>query len=243
MISWLHRVGGGSGVARHLHLWLFLFGTVCVFLVLRYALSPDHSSSPSSSSSSYSMMSRGKTIPDCPYIWHGGSPSHKGSCWCGAEDQYCMCTPSLAIDAIIEYHSSLDTIDTSCEHCSIVLVFRKDPPREFFAIPGGFVNIGETVEQAAQREVHEETNLSIHSLHQFKMFSDPSRDSRRHTASIVFRCIVTNVDGLKGGDDAKAVKLVPLKEVLQLPLAFDHRTILYEYIDKFHPTLLNKVKV
>lgn len=54
---------------------------------------------------------------DCPYTWHGGSPSgsHRGSCWCGA-DSYCMCTPSLAIDCIIEYQGN------------VVLVWRKDPP-------------------------------------------------------------------------------------------------------------------
>ena len=48
---------------------------------------------------------------NCPYVWHGGSPSgsHRGSCWCG-DDNYCMCTPSLAIDCIIEYEDNIDTI-------------------------------------------------------------------------------------------------------------------------------------
>ena len=175
--------------------------------------------------------------PPCPYTWHGGSPSHRGSCWCGADDKYCMCTPSLAIDAIIEYHKSEETISSSCESCSLLLVFRRDPPSGY-AIPGGFVNIGESVETAAIREVKEETNLSLHSLEQFRMYSDPARDKRRHTASIVFRCIVTSVDGFKGGDDAKGVRLVPLKDVLNLPLAFDHKIILHDYIQRYHPTVL-----
>lgn len=217
---------------------LILFAAICIVVVLHLTLSPSSYASVSAPNSAHHFR---LTTPDCPYVWHGGSPTHKGSCWCGAEDKYCMCTPSLAIDAIIEHHASEDTMDTTCEHCSIVLVFRKDPPREFFAIPGGFVNIGETVEKAAEREVREETNLSVHRLTQFKMFSDPSRDSRRHTASIVFRCIVTTVEGLKGGDDAKSVKLVALRDVLKLPLAFDHRTILYEYIEKFHPGLIQNL--
>lgn len=183
-----------------------------------------------------SIATKGEQTP-CPYVWHGGSPSHRGSCWCGADDKYCMCTPSLAIDAIIEYHKSEDTITSSCESCALLLVFRRDPPSGY-AIPGGFVNIGESVETAAMREVKEETNLSVHSLEQFRMYSDPARDKRRHTASIVFRCIVTSVEGLRGGDDAKGVRLVPLKDVLNLPLAFDHKTILHDYIKKFHPTVL-----
>lgn len=62
----------------------------------------------------------------CPYVWHGGSPtdSHPGSCWCGA-DNYCMCTPSLAIDCIIEFGNE-----------KVVLVWRKDPPADKFANSG-----------------------------------------------------------------------------------------------------------
>lgn len=224
ILIWLQK----PGIVRYI---VIILGVCFVLTVLRVTLQ---------SSRGDNSVEKHKDDPNCPYVWHGGSPTHKGSCWCGRDDKYCMCTPSLAIDAIIEYHATTETIDKSCEHCQIILVFRKDPPKEFFAIPGGFVNIGETVEQATLREVHEETNLSVHQLHQFKMFSDPLRDSRRHTASIVFRCIVTDIAKMKGGDDAKAVKLIPLKEVLQLPLAFDHRTILYEYIERFHPTILNK---
>lgn len=74
----------------------------------------------------------------CPYTWHGGNPKDsgfsRGSCWCG-EDSYCLCTPSLAIDAIIE------TYDSSGE-VSIVLVQRRGDPAGTLATPGGFVNVG-----------------------------------------------------------------------------------------------------
>lgn len=115
----------------------------------------------------------------CPYKWNGGSPHFQGSCWCGW-DGYCMCTPSLAIDAIIEVQPS-----SPSEDIRILLVHRRDPPRDLFAIPGGFVDIGETVEAATIREVREETNLVISSLEQFRVYSDPLRDKRRHTVRMI----------------------------------------------------------
>lgn len=164
----------------------------------------------------------------CPYVWHGGSPtdSHPGSCWCGA-DSYCMCTPSLAIDCIIEVGNE-----------KVVLVWRKDPPADKFAIPGGFVSVGETAEIATMREVKEETNLTVSRLEQFKLYSDPTRDARRHTVSMVFRCIVDSVEDLHTGDDAKSVKVVDLKDVLSLNLAFDHKFIFEDFIRRYHPHLI-----
>ena len=86
----------------------------------------------------------------------------------------------------------------------------------------------------------EETNLTAVHLEQFKLYSDPSRDKRRHTASMVYRCIIDgdDIQYLHRGDDAKAVKLIPLSTVLSLNLAFDHQTIIREYLKKFHPHLL-----
>lgn len=92
--------------------------------------------------------------------------------------------------------------------------------------------------KATIREVKEETNLDITSLEQFRVYSDPSRDKRRHTISCVFRCIVKNINNIKRGDDAKAVKIIPLKDIINLQLAFDHRTILTDYINQFHPNLI-----
>jgi 8-oxo-dGTP diphosphatase len=183
--------------------------------------------------------------PKCPYIFHGGSPSHKGSCWCSGIDEYCLCTPSLAIDAIIEYNpdnivtapSAVSQHHQKCDNCKIILVFRRDPPKEVFAIPGGFVNIGETTEDATIREAKEETNLtlSLSNLEQFHFYSDPHRDKRRHTVSMVYRCLVNNIQDLKNGDDAKAVKAIPLSEILSLSLAFDHKTVLTDYLKRYHP--------
>lgn len=168
--------------------------------------------------------------PKCPYLWHGGSPSHNGSCWCEFNG-YCMCTPSLAIDAIIE-------VDNQSNGISIVLVRRKDEPRDKHAIVGGFVEVGETVEDAVIREVKEETNLDVSHIELFKIYSDPKRDARRHTVSAVYRGRVGGLSNLKVGDDAKGVDIMSLKHaVTLLDLAFDHKTILTDYIAKYHPEL------
>ena len=169
----------------------------------------------------------------CPFKWHGGSPtdSHVGSCWCG-NDMYCMCTPSLAIDVVIEFEAALEGSTKSSTY--FVFVERRDPPFGV-AIPGGFVNVGETVENAAIRELKEETNLTVSRLEQFKLYSDPTRDKRRHTASMVYRCVVHSIGELHSGDDAKRLKVVKLADVRSLSFAFDHSHILHEYLQKFHP--------
>lgn len=109
----------------------------------------------------------------------------------------------------------------------------------YVAIPGGFVDVGESVEEAVLREVSEETHLqlSMDKINQFRVYSDPSRDKRRHTVSVVFRCHGSSDDiwKLKKGDDAKSVVLVSLSEVLSLNLGFDHKQILTDYINTYHP--------
>jgi len=170
----------------------------------------------------------------CPYVaWHGGSPldTFGGSCYCG-KDQYCMCTPSLAIDAIIEI-----TNDANKVH-SLVLVNRGVTPTGY-ALTGGFVDVGETVETATIREVKEETNLDVDSLEQFRVYSDPKRDKRRHTVSSVFICRTKDKSekNLRRGDDAKSVVMIPLEKVLSLRLAFDHKEILLDYFKKYHPEI------
>ena len=158
----------------------------------------------------------------------------RGFCYCEHTpvNEDCICSPSLAIEAIIELPSP------QSRDISIVLVERRDPPR-LLAIPGGFVNVGESVEAATIREVKEETNLELVSLEQFRVYSNPKRDQRRHTASTIFRCIPRNVSLLGSGDDAKAVRVVKLRDTMDLPLAFDHQQVLRDFISRYHPNLLN----
>ena len=105
----------------------------------------------------------------------------------------------------------------------IVLVERANPPFGW-AIPGGFVDYGESLEDAACREALEETGLKIELLHQFHTYSDPFRDSRQHNISTVF---IAKANGVpKAGSDAKQAQIFT---TLPKPLMFDHAKILEDY--------------
>jgi 8-oxo-dGTP diphosphatase len=109
---------------------------------------------------------------------------------------------------------------------AIVLIKRLNQPFGW-ALPGGFVDYGESLEVAAMREALEETGLEIANLQQFRAYSDPDRDPRQHTISYVF---TAEADGKpKAGDDAAAVRLFPIDD-LPTPLCFDHDQILADYI-------------
>ncbi len=123
--------------------------------------------------------------------------------------------PLLTVDVIIEVEGG------------IVLVKRKNPPPGW-AIPGGFVDYGESLEHAACREAREETGLDINLVRQFHTYSDPERDPRHHTVSTVF--IATASGKPKGGDDAKEARVFT-RDNLPEEIAFDHRRILEDYFN------------
>ncbi len=103
----------------------------------------------------------------------------------------------------------------------IVLIERKNPPHGW-ALPGGFVDAGESLERAAIREAKEETGLDVELLEQFHTYGDPARDPRMHTISVVY---LARAEGEpRGGDDAKEARAFAWEELPSL--AFDHARIL-----------------
>jgi len=107
----------------------------------------------------------------------------------------------------------------------IVLIYRKNDPI-MWALPGGFVDYGETVEEAALREAYEETNLKVYNLKQFHVYSDPKRDPRKHTLSVVF---IGEAEGIpKPSDDAAEAKIFNKNEIPE-KLAFDHKKIVHDF--------------
>lgn len=107
----------------------------------------------------------------------------------------------------------------------IVLIERKNPPHGW-ALPGGFVDYGESLEEAARREALEETGLQTSGLRQFHTYSDPQRDARMHTISTVF--IATATGQPQGGDDALQARVFHVRDLP--PLVFDHARIVHDYI-------------
>lgn len=122
--------------------------------------------------------------------------------------------PALTVDIIIRLSGG------------IVLIERKNPPYGW-ALPGGFVDYGESLETAARREAREETGVDLEDLEQFRAYSDPDRDPRQHTVSVVFSA--KGLGNPKAADDAKNLRIF---SPVRLPqnLAFDHRRILADYL-------------
>lgn len=129
-------------------------------------------------------------------------------------------TPFLAVDGIVEIYEGE-------VFRGIVLIERLNPPHGL-ALPGGFVDIGETVEHALVREMREELSLDVTIRSLLGVYSDPARDARGHTVSIVYICTAHELP--QGGDDAKEAFVYPIEKLPLEQLVFDHSKILTDYL-------------
>ena len=130
--------------------------------------------------------------------------------------------PTLTVDIIIENDSR------------ILLVKRKNEPfRDQLVLPGGFVNEGETVEDAAKREAREETSLGVDLIEILGVYSDPTRDPRGHIMSTVFIARSSQNRSLENnaveGDDAAEIEWINIEEIENKKLGFDHQRIVLDY--------------
>lgn len=125
--------------------------------------------------------------------------------------------PYVTVDIIIEVDDG------------IILIERSNPPYGW-ALPGGFVDCGESLEQAARREAKEETAMDLEDLRQLHTYSSPQRDPRFHTVSTVF--VARGVGLPRFGDDAKGLKVVKHSELLECEFAFDHWQVIKDYLEQ-----------
>lgn len=135
------------------------------------------------------------------------------------ENNFRPTTPLLAADAIIEIVDENNGL-------GIVLIERKNPPYGW-AIPGGFVDVGETIEHAAIREAKEEVCLDVTLTCLLGLYSDPARDKRGHTATAIYVATACGIP--QAADDAKNVNVFSL-DALPENLAFDHDEVLQDYL-------------
>lgn len=137
---------------------------------------------------------------------------------------YCYKYPHPAVTAdCIVYHRNGDSID-------VLLIKRKNEPyKACWAFPGGFINIDESAEEAAIRELREETGLEVDKIEQLKAYSNPERDPRERIITIAF-IAESDIKDVKGSDDAQEAKWFSIDELP--PLAFDHEDILKDAIKR-----------
>ena len=132
--------------------------------------------------------------------------------------------------AVEKYKNPVPTVDIiiEMEGKGIVLINRKNPPYGW-AIPGGFIDYGESIEEAAAREAKEEVSLDVDLIEQLHTYSDPSRDKRHHTITTVY--IAKGKGELKAADDALEAGIFT-EANLPEPLVFDHEKILKDYFKR-----------
>jgi len=134
-----------------------------------------------------------------------------------------------------DYRNPVPTVDLIIREPQgrVVLIKRRNPPLGW-ALPGGFVDCGESIEEAAVREAREETSLDVVLDHQFHTYSRPDRDPRLHTITTVFLASIAGGQ-LRAADDAAEAAFFSRGEIENFPMAFDHAEILRDYFEgRFH---------
>ena len=129
------------------------------------------------------------------------------------------------------YKNPIPTVDAIIQNFSSILLVKrvKDPYKNLFALPGGFVNEGETIEEAIVREVYEETSLEVHPIEILGVYSDPTKDPRGHMLTIVFIVLVVRGNPTTG-DDINEISWMPINKINDIDLAFDHKLIINDYL-------------
>ena len=118
------------------------------------------------------------------------------------------------------------------ENLNFILIKRKnDPYKDYWALPGGFVEYGESVETAAVREAKEETSIDVELKDLVNVYSEPDRDPRGHTITIAYTA-KGNMNNMKADSDAKEIGVFSQEKLKEIKIAFDHENIIKECLNK-----------
>ena len=128
--------------------------------------------------------------------------------------------PVPTIDIILSENSNSDKI--------LIIKRKKDPFKDYFSLPGGFVNEGENVEDAVRREAEEELLVKVEPINILGVYSDPNRDPRGHIMSITFIAKIINSE-LKAGDGVAELRWIGINDLENIKFGFDHSKILSDY--------------
>ena len=128
--------------------------------------------------------------------------------------------PVPAIDIILSENSNSNKV--------LIIKREKDPFKDYFSLPGGFVNEGEKVEDAVRREAEEELLVKVEPIDILGVYSDPNRDPRGHIMSITFIAKITSGE-LKAGDGVAELRWIEINNLTNIKFGFDHSKILDDY--------------
>ena len=130
----------------------------------------------------------------------------------------------------MKYRNPTPTVDVilQCDSKILMVKRKRDPFKDQLSLPGGFVNEGETIENAMKREAMEETSLEVEPIEILGAYSDPRRDPRKHTMTVVFVGIIVHGSPM-AGDDAGSIEWIDLADIESKQFAFDHHMILRDY--------------
>ncbi len=128
--------------------------------------------------------------------------------------------PVPTIDIILSENSNSNKV--------LIIKREKDPFKDYFSLPGGFVNEGEKVEDAVRREAEEELLVKVEPIDILGVYSDPNRDPRGHIMSITFIAKITSGE-LKAGDGVAELRWIEINNLTNIKFGFDHSKILDDY--------------
>lgn len=179
---------------------------------------------------------------ECRMEYHGGSPVQNGNCFCSKVDDYCLCTPTIRVEGILEYRApgaGTAHTDPDCLNCQLIaretIVFPRDPDH---SLPDNYLFVGLTAEDALQYDLRKFNNITFHHAEHFHLYSELYPN---HITNYVIHGQVNTVDFKQEGRRGNIVTPF-LKDIFTFNFSKQQKKVLYDYIKRRYPKLLKHMK-